>query len=94
VLDFLLKIVAATRTEAEFKAGASVRGGLALKRASQSRALLNGRDFVMPEDVLELALPILGHRLALVHPTSDALEERNAVAAALRKIVGAIPRPE
>jgi MoxR-like ATPase len=94
VLDFLLKIVAATRTEAEFKAGASVRGGLALKRAAQARALLNGRDFAMPEDVLELVLPILGHRLALVRPASDALEERNAVAAALRRIVNAIPVPE
>ena len=94
VLDFLLKIVAATRTEAEFKAGASVRGGLALKRAAQARALLNGRDFVMPEDVLDLVLPILGHRLALVRPTSDALEERNAVAAALRRIVNAIPVAE
>ena len=94
VLDFILKIVAATRTEAEFKAGVSVRGGLALKRAAQARALLNGRDFVMPEDVLDLVLPILGHRLALVRPASDVLEERNAVAAALRRIVNVIPVPE
>ena len=94
VLDFILKIVAATRTEAEFKAGVSVRGGLALKRAAQARALLNGRDFVMPEDVLDLVLPILGHRLALVRPASDVLEERNAVAAALRRIVNGIPVPE
>ncbi|HZL46244.1 MAG TPA: MoxR family ATPase [Opitutaceae bacterium] len=94
VLDFILKIVAATRTETEFKAGISVRGGLALKRAAQARALLNGRDFVMPEDVLDLVLPILGHRLALVRPASDVLEERNAVAAALRRIVNVIPVPE
>ena len=93
VLEFLLKIVAATRTEAEFKAGVSVRGGLALKRAAQARALLGGRDFVMPEDVLDLVLPILGHRLAMVRPAADVLEERNAVAAALRRIVGAIPMP-
>jgi MoxR-like ATPase len=94
VLDFILKIVAATRTEAEFKAGASVRGGLALKRAAQARALLNGRDFVVPDDVLDLVLPVLGHRLALIRPASDALEERNAVAAALRRIVNGIPAPE
>jgi MoxR-like ATPase len=93
VLDFVLKIVAATRTEAEFKAGISVRGGVALKRAAQARALLNGRDFVVPEDVLDLVLAVFGHRLALVRPSSDALEERNAVAAALRKIVGAIRVP-
>jgi MoxR-like ATPase len=93
VLEFLLKIVAATRTEAEFKAGISVRGGLALKRAAQARALLRGRDFVMPEDVQELAGPVLAHRLSLARPGSDPLEERRAVVAALRKIVAAIAAP-
>jgi MoxR-like ATPase len=93
VLDFVLKIVAATRTEAEFKAGISVRGGVALKLAAQARALLKGRDFVMPEDVLDLVLAVFGHRLVPVRPASDALEERNVVAAALRRIVGAIPEP-
>ena len=71
-----------------------MRGGLALKRAAQARALLSGRDFVMPEDVLELVLPILGHRLAMVRPAADVLEERNTVAAALRRIVNVIPVPE
>jgi MoxR-like ATPase len=89
----VLKIVAATRTEAEFKAGISVRGGVALKLAAQARALLKGRDFVMPEDVLDLVLAVFGHRLVPVRPASDALEERNVVAAALRRIVGAIPEP-
>jgi MoxR-like ATPase len=93
VLDFILKIVAATRTEAEFEAGVSVRGGLSLKLAAQARALLNGRDFVVPEDVLDLVQPVLGHRLSLVRQTSDALEERNAIAAVLRKITASIPAP-
>ncbi len=93
VLDFVLKIVTATRTEAEFAAGVSVRGGLALKTAAQARALLNGRDFVLPEDVLEMVLPVLGHRLDLVRQASDPLEERTAVAAALRRIIAAIPVP-
>ncbi|MDD2762668.1 MAG: MoxR family ATPase [Opitutaceae bacterium] len=93
VLDFILRIVAATRTEAEFKAGISVRGGLALKLAAQARALLQGRDFVVPEDVLELVQPVLGHRLALVRQTSDALEERTAIGAVLRRIVASIALP-
>ena len=93
VLDFILKIVVATRTEADFKAGISVRGGLSLKLAAQARALLHGRDFVVPEDVFDLVQPVLGHRLAPVRQTSDALEERNAVAAVLRRIVNAIPAP-
>ena len=93
VLDFILKIIAATRTEAEFEAGVSVRGGISLKLAAQARALLNGRDFVVPEDVLDLVQPVLGHRLSLVRQTSDALEERNAIAAVLRKITASIPTP-
>jgi MoxR-like ATPase len=93
VLEFLLKIVAATRTEAEFKAGISVRGGLALKRAAQARALLRGRDFVMPDDVTELVGPVFGHRLALVRPGSDSLEERRVVAGVLKRILGALPPP-
>ena len=94
VLDYILKIVTATRTEADFRAGASVRGGLALRTAAQARALVNGRDFVLPDDVSELVAPILAHRLALARQTSDALEERRAVAAVLRRILESLPRPQ
>ncbi len=93
VLDYILKVTAATRTESEFKAGVSVRGGLALKHAAQARALLAGRDFVVPEDVTSLVVPVLAHRLGLVRPTSDALEERRAVGAVLKRILAAIPAP-
>jgi len=93
VLDYLLKIVTATRTEAEFRAGVSVRGGLALRTAAQARALVGARDFVLPEDVAELAEPILAHRLGLARQTSDALEERRTVGAVLKRIVAAIPLP-
>jgi MoxR-like ATPase len=93
VLEFLLKIIAATRTETEFKTGISVRGGLALKRAAQARALLRGSDYVVPEDVSELVAPVFAHRLALQRPGSDALEERRVIIGALKRIVGTIPPP-
>ena len=93
VLDYILKIVAATRTEADFRAGVSVRGGLALRTAAQARALANGRDFVLPDDVAELVAPVLAHRLGLVRQTSDALEERRAVGAILKRILTLIPSP-
>ena len=93
VLDFILKIVAATRTESEFRAGISVRGGLALRTAAQARALLHQRDFVLPEDVTELVAPVFSHRLALARQTSDALEERRTVTAALKRILASIPAP-
>lgn len=93
VLEYLLQIVAATRTETEFRAGVSVRGGVALRTAAQARALVNHRDFVLPDDVTQLVEPVFSHRLALARQTSDALEERRAVAAVLKRIVASIPLP-
>ena len=93
VLSYILLIIGATRTEAEFKAGISVRGSLALKHAAQGRALLRGRDFVVPEDVEELVVPVLAHRLSLLRQSSDPLEERRAITSALRRIVGNITAP-
>lgn len=94
VLNYILRIVAATRTESEFKAGISVRGGLALKHAAQAMALTRGRDFVIPDDVTDLVLPTLGHRLSLVRPTSDALEERRAIGVVLKRIIESLPEPQ
>ena len=93
VLEYLLKIVSATRTESEFRAGVSVRGGLALRTAAQARALVSGRDFVLPDDVTDLVLPVLAHRLGLARQSSDALEERRTVSAVLKRIMAAIPAP-
>lgn len=93
VLEYVLKIVAATRTEVEFHAGVSVRGGLALKIAAQARALVHGRDFVVPEDVSEVVAPVLVHRLSLVRASADALEERRTVATVLKRIVASIAAP-
>jgi MoxR-like ATPase len=93
LLDYILRIVAATRTETEFKAGASVRGGIALRTAAQAKALVKGRDFVLPDDVAELVGPVLAHRLALSRQTGDALEERRAVGAHLKRILSALAPP-
>jgi MoxR-like ATPase len=93
VLDYILRIVTATRTEAEFKAGVSVRGGLALRTAAQARALVLGRDFVLPQDVRALAAATLTHRLTSLRHMSNALEERRAVAAALQRIVANVAWP-
>lgn len=93
VLDYLLRLITATRTEGEFKAGVSVRGGLALRVAAQARALLHGRDFVLPADIQFLAGPILAHRLSLARPTADAREESQTMLAALRRIILALPVP-
>lgn len=93
VLEYLLQIVTATRTETEFRAGISVRGGLALRQAAQARALLLERDFVLPEDIQNLVTPVFGHRLGLTRGSFDPREERPAVAAALKRILNSIPTP-
>src|ERR1039457_2672584 len=91
VLDYILRIVTATRSETEFKTGVSVRGGLALRTAAQARALVHGRDFVLPDDVTELVPLVFSHRLSLARQTGDSLEERRAVSAHLKRILMALP---
>tara|TARA_R100000027_G_scaffold29244_1_gene21284 strand:- start:19449 stop:20420 length:972 start_codon:yes stop_codon:yes gene_type:complete len=90
---YLLRIVQSTRTEAEFRSGVSTRGLLALKRAVQARAICNGRDFVIPDDVTAMAMPVLVHRLVPRKATADAIEERKTVQQILRSIIDEIPAP-
>ncbi|MDX2109252.1 MAG: MoxR family ATPase [Verrucomicrobiota bacterium] len=93
VLHYILKIVTATRTESEFKAGISTRGGLALKLAAQALALVNGRSFVIPDDVAGMIMPVLAHRLSLRRQTTDTLEERRIVEGVLKRIQDSISMP-
>lgn len=65
VRRYLLEIVQGTREHDDIQLGASPRASLALMRAAQSHAAITGRDFVLPDDVKRLALPVLGHRLIL-----------------------------
>jgi MoxR-like ATPase len=65
LLGWILDIVRATRVHDAVQLGASVRGSQALHRAARASAALAGRDYVIPEDVLELAGPVLAHRLQL-----------------------------
>jgi MoxR-like ATPase len=61
--EYLLDIVQATRRCDELHVGVSTRGGLALYRAAQAAALVAGRQFVVPDDVKRLAVPVLAHRV-------------------------------
>jgi MoxR-like ATPase len=62
---YMVDVVAATRTSQSIQVGASPRGSLALLKLSRSRAALDGRDFVTPDDVKAVAVPALAHRLTL-----------------------------
>jgi len=63
VLDYIVRLVARTRTEGRLRLGASPRGALDLRRCAQAAAFLNGRGEVRPGDVQRLAVPVLAHRL-------------------------------
>jgi len=65
VKKYIVSVVSATRSHPDVYLGASPRGSLALTRASQAYAAVRGRDFVLPDDVKELAAPTLSHRLIL-----------------------------
>ncbi|MEM1451649.1 MAG: MoxR family ATPase [Planctomycetota bacterium] len=80
VEDYLLDIVDATRTSSEFALGASPRAALDLDRAARALALLDGREFVVAEDVKRLAVPVLAHRLVLRDATHDGTDQRHELA--------------
>ncbi len=70
VLGYLNEIVTATRTDASSTLGVSMRGALALARAAKTWALSQGRSYVTPDDIRDLAVPVLAHRI-IVDPEAD-----------------------
>ncbi len=67
LLGYILRITEATRKHPEVRLGASPRASGALLRASQGMALIRGRDYVTPDDIKHVAVPVLAHRLLLRH---------------------------
>jgi MoxR-like ATPase len=65
LLDYVIKIVTATRTDPQIQVGASPRGGLALVQLARGQALLHQRDYVVPDDIKRIAVPALAHRITL-----------------------------
>jgi len=63
ISEYLLDIVHATREGDELHVGVSTRGALTLYRAAQGLALVSGRDYVVPDDIKSLAVPVLSHRV-------------------------------
>jgi len=65
VLAYMRDLVSATRSHGDIRLGASSRASIAFVRGSRVRAALNGRDYVIPDDVRAMALPVLRHRILL-----------------------------
>lgn len=67
LVTYITDIVKATRNRSDVAAGVSPRGSIALLRCAQALAFIRGREYVVPEDIKELAVPILAHRLVIPH---------------------------
>lgn len=65
VSEYLMNIVAATRQHGQLRLGVSTRGALLYARIARAKAMLDGRDYVIPEDIKDLAVPVLAHRILL-----------------------------
>ncbi len=90
IKKYIVELTTRTRQSADVYLGASPRGSLALARASQARAALLGRDYVLPDDIKALAIPVLAHRI-IVSPAArlrDLSSDR-----IMQEIVMATPVP-
>jgi MoxR-like ATPase len=90
ILDYMLTIVKETRNPKVFELGVSPRGAIALKRAAQSHALVEGRTYCIPDDVKDMAVPVLSHRIILKH---DRFVGRGKEEEAIREVLERIRVP-
>lgn len=90
IRDYIATMVIATRNSPYFRFGASPRGSLALMRAGQAMAMLRDREYVLPDDIKELAAAVLAHRLIL---TEDERLRGNSPGQHLASIIRDLPVP-
>lgn len=89
LLTYLISITQATRNHSKIENGVSPRGTLAFLRAAQGYAMVCGRDYVTPEDIKEVAQPVLLHRLSM----NAAYDAKKSAQAALSDILSSLPLP-
>ncbi len=90
IIDYLLRLVRATREHPSLIQGGSPRASIALARTAKTQALLSGRDFVVPDDVKAVAAPVLRHRLRL---GVDAELEGQTVESVLAQLLEQVEAP-
>ena len=88
--DYVLTILASTRRGGKFALGLSTRAGVGLVRAAQARALACGRDYCLPDDVKELAVPVLAHRVV---PSAVVAEDTSDGAGLIADLVDGLAVP-
>lgn len=79
LLEYLAELVEKTRTNERIRMGVSTRGSLAMLRAARSYAYLQGRSYVIPDDIKKLAVPVFAHRLVLAYGGTKEQEARELI---------------
>jgi MoxR-like ATPase len=93
LVTYLLGLVERTRNHEAVTLGVSPRGGQALYRASQASALLDGRDYLIPDDIKQLAIPVFSHRLRLTAQASFGHRHAEATRKVIEQIIAAADVP-
>lgn len=93
IVDYLMALVQATRADTRLRAGASTRAAIGLFRAARGYALVDGRDFLAPDDVRRLVVPCLAHRLLPTGASSSTGEAYDEAVAILEDVLAAVPVP-
>jgi MoxR-like ATPase len=90
---YLQALISATRSTPALALGASTRAGMNLSRAARARALLHGRHYCIADDVHDLAVPLIAHRVRLAAHAEGYVPTREEAEAAVRDIVARVPVP-
>jgi MoxR-like ATPase len=90
LIKYITKLVQDTRKDANISLGASPRATLALIRASQAQAYLEGRDYCIPDDIIKLIMPVISHRIILA---PEARLSQTKVEKVLKNIISKLPVP-
>jgi MoxR-like ATPase len=91
--DYALEIVSRTRKTELLTLGVSPRGTLMLQRAAQARAFLDGRDYCLPDDFKQLAVPVFAHRVVASLRHASLQKKSESTESVLRDIVESVPVP-
>jgi MoxR-like ATPase len=90
LLDYVIAIVTATRKDPQIQVGASPRGGLALVQLARGQALLHERDYVVPDDIKQVAVPALAHRIT---PRPEPWVRQVSADDVVSRLLAGVPTP-
>jgi MoxR-like ATPase len=93
LVDYILSVITETRNTDHLELGVSPRGGLILQKAAKASALFHGRDYCIPDDIKELAVPVLAHRVIPKSHHSQPNRRTRDTAAIISNILDAIEIP-